>query len=280
MIFDIFGLNENDFEGNFASILADLVHPEDRAMVQEAAEKAQTSGVGSDVIYRIIRPDGEIRWIHALGEYIFKDGQIVKMIGTNQDVTEHKLAETSLQESENLYHVLTENTSLGIGVSKGLEMIYANQSILDMFKIDSIDGFNEKPPLEYLTSESKKRVRDRIDKQARSEKITDDLIIDIIRSDNELRTLELYFESITFKGESCRLITFNDITEKKKTEEALILSEERFRTVVTNSLPIIFMFDIEGNIILSEGKMLNIVGLVPGQLVGQNVFEIYKDFPV
>jgi PAS domain S-box-containing protein len=56
-------------------------------------------------------------------------------------------------------------------------------------------------------------------------------------------------------------------------------SETKFRTVVTSSTPIIFMYDTEGTVLLSEGKMLNSVGLKPGDVVGQNVFEMNKDNP-
>ncbi len=110
MIFEIFGINKSDFEGNFASMLSNLVHPDDSAIVQEAAEKAQATGVGSDVTYRIIRPDGKIRWIHALGESLFEDGQLIKMIGTNQDITELKIAEETLQKSNEKYRRLFDNT--------------------------------------------------------------------------------------------------------------------------------------------------------------------------
>ncbi len=62
-------------------------------------------------------------------------------------------------------------------------------------------------------------------------------------------------------------------------EEALRESEGRFRAIVTNSTPIVFMFDPDGKILLSEGKMLSAVGLGPGEAVGQSVFEMYRDYP-
>ena len=65
------------------------------------------------------------------------------------------------------------------------------------------------------------------------------------------------------------------IKEKEKLQE----SERRFQTIVTHSAPIIFMFNKEGVILLSEGKMLNKLGLKPGEVVGQNVFELYKEYP-
>ncbi|MGB0524185.1 MAG: PAS domain S-box protein [Flammeovirgaceae bacterium] len=70
-----------------------------------------------------------------------------------------------------------------------------------------------------------------------------------------------------------------DITEKKKVENKLIESEANFRAIVTHSTPIVFMFDISGTILLSEGKMLSSLNLKPGELVGRSVFEIYQDYP-
>ena len=119
MIREIFGITEENFEGNFSTIMDNLVHNDDRAKVKEAADKALASGVGSDVTYRIIKPDGEMRWIRAIGEFIMENGKLIRMIGTNQDVTEQKQIENALRDSENKYRILTENTSLGIGVSSG-----------------------------------------------------------------------------------------------------------------------------------------------------------------
>ena len=113
MILEIFGLNEKNFEGDFASMLAGLVHPDDKAKVDAAAEEARATGVGSDVTYRIIRSDGEIRWIHALGESIFENGKFIKVIGTNQDVTEQKKIENKFENlSKQLQKALNEIKTL------------------------------------------------------------------------------------------------------------------------------------------------------------------------
>jgi len=274
MIFEIFGINKADFEGSFASMLSNLVHPDDRAIVEEAAEKAQATGVGSDVTYRVIRPDGELRWIHALGEFIFEDGQLIKVIGTNQDITDHKIAESALKDSENKYRVLTENTSLGIGVSKGFEMLYANQSLLDMFQIDSIDRFNEKPPLEYCTPESKKEIGERIRKKELGEKVPEELAVSVIRSNGELGVLELYFSDIIMDDEVCRMITFNDVTEKRQTENALIDSELRFRQLAENSLDLICSTDFDGNFIYINKAGMNILGQDQKTLMSTNLLSL------
>ncbi len=71
-----------------------------------------------------------------------------------------------------------------------------------------------------------------------------------------------------------------DITEHKKIEDSFKESEARFRTIVTNSTPIIFMIDINGKMLLSEGKMLKTLGLKSGEVVGLSVFDLYKDYPI
>ena len=69
------------------------------------------------------------------------------------------------------------------------------------------------------------------------------------------------------------------ILDVEAARDALRESEELFRSVVTNAQPVIFMIDRQGDFLLSEGKMLASLGLKPGQVVGQSVYEIYSDFP-
>ncbi|TVY07614.1 response regulator [Paenibacillus cremeus] len=71
----------------------ELVHPEDLP-IYEAAREEYTQGLKSDRDYRIIRPDGELRWIHSVITPIFDlDGSHYQITGILNDVTERKLAE-------------------------------------------------------------------------------------------------------------------------------------------------------------------------------------------
>jgi PAS domain S-box-containing protein len=70
-----------------------------------------------------------------------------------------------------------------------------------------------------------------------------------------------------------------EIAQRTKTEEALRESENKFRSIVINAQPIIFMLDTKGIFILSEGKALSSLGLRPGEVVGKSALEMYRNYP-
>ena len=70
-----------------------------------------------------------------------------------------------------------------------------------------------------------------------------------------------------------------DVTEQKLAEEALKETEERLRTVVGSASLVLFATDKNGVLTLSEGEGLKVLGLKPGELVGQSLFELYRDNP-
>lgn len=70
--------------------------------------------------------------------------------------------------------------------------------------------------------------------------------------------------------------SIDDITRQVRVEEQLRQSEHRLRTVLANIPVVIFALDLDGVFTLSEGKGLQILGLTPGQVVGQSVFDIYR----
>ncbi len=71
-----------------------------------------------------------------------------------------------------------------------------------------------------------------------------------------------------------------DITEQKRTEQILRLSEARYSHLVQNSPIVNYQLDKNGFFLQSEGKGLSGLNLKPGQVVGQSIYDVYKDFPI
>jgi len=94
-IFRIFGLDPARFRPSVEAF-HQAIHPDDRDLVRESECCAATSGV-HDVVHRIVRPDGEVRYVHELARtQTDADGRVVRMTGTVQDVTELKQTEHAM----------------------------------------------------------------------------------------------------------------------------------------------------------------------------------------
>ena len=100
-IYRIFGFNKNRFTPTVAAFKS-AVHPDDLALVQASEQRAAATGI-HDVVHRIIRPDGEIRYVHELARSQFDaDGKLLHLRGTVQDVTELKQAELAMLEAKEI----------------------------------------------------------------------------------------------------------------------------------------------------------------------------------
>lgn len=109
--YDIYGLvrgTANSPDGGYQGVLSH-VYPEDLKAF-EAAQKLFFAGKGKlDIEHRIVRADGEVRWVHGLGESVLDaQGSPVTLSGTVQDITERKLAEAALRASEVQFQLLTD----------------------------------------------------------------------------------------------------------------------------------------------------------------------------
>jgi two-component system, cell cycle sensor histidine kinase and response regulator CckA len=95
----IFGLSK-DVRADFQTFLS-CVHPKDRGLIIDAQKKSQSTSGPFNVEYRIIRPDGELRFIRSIVEGIKDDeGTLVRLHGAAQDVTDEVRATELLRESE------------------------------------------------------------------------------------------------------------------------------------------------------------------------------------
>jgi PAS domain S-box-containing protein len=86
------GLPAGTFDGTFASYEREI-HPDDRARVFESVQQALVDGRAHDVEYRIVAPDGTVRWVEGKGRVEYEDGRPARMTGVCMIVTRRKEAE-------------------------------------------------------------------------------------------------------------------------------------------------------------------------------------------
>jgi PAS domain S-box-containing protein len=89
----IHGLEPGTFGGTFEDFLRD-VHPDDRGEVVAKIEEALRTRKEYGVVYRMLRPDGSVRWLEACGRVVVELGEARKLAGVCMDVTERRMAES------------------------------------------------------------------------------------------------------------------------------------------------------------------------------------------
>src|ERR1051326_6649548 len=89
--------------------LQELIHPDDRQLQNQELENAQGQSQPYDGEYRIVRPDGEVRFLHVRDEIVCDaSGKPIRLFGTVQDITERKRAEDALRRSEDELRVVVD----------------------------------------------------------------------------------------------------------------------------------------------------------------------------
>jgi PAS domain S-box-containing protein len=152
----IFGLAPQGGSLDIA-VVGEMFHPDDRQAVFRTAEEAIRSGTRADCEHRVIRPDGEVRIVHSLGDLKKTSEGRTQMFGTTQDITDRKLAEQALRrnqfylsEGERIAHMGTwASRDLGISWSDDLNFYWS----AEVYKIFGLDPKNGTPSLQqYLAA--------------------------------------------------------------------------------------------------------------------------------
>src|SRR5690242_13690145 len=153
----IFGLTPTKGPIDIATV-REMIHPEDREYVFRIAEEAIRAGERADCEHRIVRPDGEIRIVHSLGD-LKKDasGRPYQMFGVSQDVTDRKRAEEALRRSQFYLSEGERLAHMGSWAAKDLGIRWSNDLGIywsdEVYKIFGLDPQNGPPKLEqYLAA--------------------------------------------------------------------------------------------------------------------------------
>lgn len=97
------------------------------------------------------------------------------------------------------------------------------------------------------------------------------------------RLITCQWNNAVLRDEQGRVIGWisqtDDITERLRAEEELRTSNARLRAVIAHLPLVMFALDRDGIFVMSDGKALELLGLKPGQVVGQSLFDLYREFP-
>ncbi|NNG15582.1 MAG: PAS domain S-box protein [Gemmatimonadales bacterium] len=237
-IYRIFGVDRQEFEATFTSFLA-AVHPDDRARVQHTLQRTLEDGDPYDIEFRVIRPDGGERILHARAEVTYNaDGKPASLFGTGQDITARKRAEAALRESEEKYRTLFEHSPAGIGVTDEEGNILAfNDAMLeaggysrkDVARVASVADL-------YYDPVDRKEIRDLI----MAGSLVRHREVRMKAKNGSPYYVSLSVVPVTMNQRPCLLAIAEDITDRKEVEDAYRASNELRRLVLSHIDEIVY----------------------------------------
>jgi len=128
----ITGIKREDIYRNYL-LWFDLIHEEDKKVMVDKSEKFGKGKEEYQETYRIVRKDGTIRWIQEKGFWIRNEkGEIEKLAGISEDITEKRNAEETLKESQAKLESIFKATPVGIGVVLNRVFVIVNDYLCDM----------------------------------------------------------------------------------------------------------------------------------------------------
>jgi PAS domain S-box-containing protein len=211
------------------------VHPDDRDMVDKEIQCAIRDRQPYLAEFRIVRPDGAIRWLRDQGKVLCdEDDRVSYMTGAVVDITEHRRTEEALRESEQRFRSLVEASSDWVWeVDRNGIYTYASPKVKDLlgYEPEEIIG---KTPFDLMPPDEAKRVAKLFNGIVESRKPFDRLENTNLHKDGRLVVLET--SGVPILGERKNLLGYRgidrDITERKRAREALQKAYDELETRV------------------------------------------------
>jgi PAS domain S-box-containing protein len=224
-----------------------LIHPDDLFLSLEIYQRILNKEMPP--------PSFESRIISESGDYIaiefiitpqIRNGKVVSYLGIARDITGLKCAEGALQQCEEKYHNLIENIQDGVFLIQDDKIQFANEAFARMFGF-TVEEVTGKDFREFVIPEDLEMVMNRYHGKQVGENITKECEFHALRRDGTGITVNVNIRLITYRGRAAFVGIVKDITERKRTEDLLQRSEEKYRTMIENSNEIIWTLDKQGN---------------------------------
>jgi len=258
------------------TIAFDLIHPDDRAAVESEWQQTLAHDTGP-IMLRHRHANASWRWLEARGTTVFQEGARY-VVGMFRDITDRKQAEEALWRSERLYRMLANNFPNGavflfdhdlrftIADGQALTALGISREQLEGKRLQEIlppEVYSSTEPLYYAALAGTQSVAE------------------MMFGDHTY--MAYYLPVRNEQGEIFSgMLMAHDITERKRAEEALQQSEERYRTLFETMAQGVIYQDADGQVISANPAAYHILGLTLDQMQGRNPIDpswkvVYED---
>ncbi|MGB2798993.1 MAG: PAS domain S-box protein, partial [Dehalococcoidia bacterium] len=270
------------FEEALAMKIEDFLTPESAEAATKALAEAQSPDKqGEDLLktrsveFELIAKDGTRVWTeNNMRLLLDPDGQRVGILGVARNITERKRAEEALRESEERFKALFENASDAVAIldAEGI-MVYESPSVERIlgYRPEELIG---KSVLDLVHPDDLPEVTARLASFTNDPTTSTSMELRLRHKDGSWRWVECVANNLIDNPQVQGIVAnYRDITERKKADEALRESEERFRALIENASDAVAIVDANGIMVYESPSVERILGYRPEELIGKPVLD-------
>ncbi|WP_445633902.1 histidine kinase [Nostoc sp. DSM 114161] len=277
-MYELYGLSSSDFNSSFDAWL-NCIHPDDRHYMLEAIEQVLQGKQEYNVEFRIVQPNGKIRFLKGYG--IIKrnqQGEPVWMIGVNFDISDRKQAEQELIRNRDLLEAIFNESADAIFLvdPQTLLTLDCNRQAVELFEaadkaqLINIDGqtLQHRP---FSDSEIAAIVAEIESKGVWS------LEIEYVTLRGKIFWGNIAAKPITVAGRTINLIRLTDISDRKQAQEALAKYAREVEDLYNNAPCGYHSLDSEGRFIKVNETELQLLGYTREEMIGKPLVNFFTE---
>jgi PAS domain S-box-containing protein len=203
------------------------------------------------------------------------NGKVNSVLVVSRDISERKRAEDLLNESEKRFRTLVENAPVAIVISRNGKELYINKQFRGMMRIpDDIPSLG-KLVIEYFAPERREESRERTKRRSLGLEVPPEFESVMLRSDGSQFPIHAAVSQVQLPDGPANVLFFTDITERKRAEDAVTQSEEKFSSIFHNN-PVLMVISrlSDGRIVDANPAFLERMGYHRDEVIGRRSTEM------
>lgn len=260
----------------FGKKFSDFIVPDS----YEEAEKVFKRQLGGEDVgafeLNFYDKDGQIRTIEIREKLIWDSDTVVEVQGIGRDISERKHAEEALRESERKYRNVIDNANEVIVVFQEGATKFVNPLIAKISGY-SVDEFLSNPFMEFIHPDDREIVTENYLKRIKGKEIPDAYVVRAVSKKDNIIWVEVGGVKIEWEGKPASLLFLTDITDRKRAEDRLRESEEKFRNFFNDSRDIIYFSNVDGRILDINKAAEDLSGFTREEMLNFNLNDAMGD---
>ncbi|NVM01799.1 MAG: PAS domain S-box protein [Candidatus Helarchaeota archaeon] len=255
----------------------DLIHPDDLDRLGTIFYENFGLDVSPSVQFRIRKKDGNYIWLETRGKRFTDETGKNRLLFISRDITERKIADRQLKESEEKFRNITEQSLVGICIIQNNSLIYANDAMakINDISIQELNTWSLRDLMGRVHPEHTSKASKRLKSFKTKEKTKTFDIYRMITKSGKEKWVEIFSKTFNYKGTSAILTKVIDITERKKAEKKLIESEEKYRLITENVNVLLVILSSKFRIeYVNEEAHQRILGYTKADLIGKDILQL------